>query len=205
METAAAFLENTLAQCPFRVEKLLTDNGIEFSYNPLPDGKKPKAKEHPFVALCKAKQIDHRTTLAKHPWTNGRVEAMNKKVKANTNHRFHYDDVDALKTHLYYYRLNYNFSLKLKALGRKTPFETILQEYEKQPDIFVANPNQLKVGLNTQIVGSKTGASKSESVHEVRLRLSVSLAASLRSHFDCRMNRRCHHGLLDQPLVGFVA
>ena len=82
-----AFLENALAQYPFKVEKLLTDNGIEFSYNPLPDGKKPKAKEHPFVALCKAKQIEHRTTLVKHPWTNGMVEAMNKKVKANTTQR----------------------------------------------------------------------------------------------------------------------
>ncbi|WP_051040386.1 DDE-type integrase/transposase/recombinase [Methylomicrobium album] len=78
METATAFLENALAQYPFKVEKLLTDNGIEFSYNPLPDAKKPKDKEHPFVALCKAQQIEHRTTLVKHPWTNGRVEAMNK-------------------------------------------------------------------------------------------------------------------------------
>jgi len=149
METATAFLENALAQCPFKIEKLLTDNGIEFSYlcpsgyNPLPDGKKPKDKEHPFVALCKAKQIEHRTTLVKHPWTNGMVEAMNKKVKTNTTQRFHYDHVDALKTHLYHYLLNYNFNLKLRAIGRKTPFEAILQWYDKKPDIFVVNQNQL--------------------------------------------------------------
>jgi transposase-like protein len=84
METATAFLENALAQYPFKVGKILTDNGIEFSYNPLVEEKKPKDKEHPFAALCKAKQIEHRTTLVKHPWTNGMVEAMNKKVKANT-------------------------------------------------------------------------------------------------------------------------
>ncbi|CAA9892244.1 transposase (fragment) [Candidatus Methylobacter favarea] len=54
MEAAAEFLKQTLAHYPFKIEKLLTDNGIEFSYNPLPDGKKPKDKEHPFVALCKA-------------------------------------------------------------------------------------------------------------------------------------------------------
>lgn len=148
METATSFLENTLAQYPFKVEKILTDNGMEFSYNPLPEGKKPKDKEHLFAALCKEKQIEHRTTLVKHPWTNGMVEAMNKKVKSNTTKRFHYDNVDTLKTHLYHYLLNYNFNLKLRAIGRKTPFEVVLQWYSNKPDIFIINPNQLNVGLN---------------------------------------------------------
>jgi len=148
METARDFLEHTRAHYPFKIEKILTDNGIEFSYNPLPDSKKPKDKEHPFAALCKARQIEHRTTLVKHPWTNGMVEAMNKKVKANTTKRFHYNNADELKAHLFYYLLNYNFNLKLRAIGRKTPFETILQWYDKKPDIFVVNPNQLNVGLN---------------------------------------------------------
>lgn len=148
METATVFLGNALAQYPFKVEKILTDNGIEFSYNPLPEAKKSKGKEHPFAALCREKQIEHRTTLVKHPWTNGMVEAMNKKVKANTTKRFHYGDVDALKTHLYHYLLNYNFNLKLRAIGRKTPFETVLEWYEKKPEIFIINPNHLNVGLN---------------------------------------------------------
>lgn len=148
MDTASLFLKNALAQYPFKVEKILTDNGIEFSYNPLPDNKKPKEKEHPFAVECKERQIEHRTTLVKHPWTNGMVEAMNKKVKANTTKRFHYDNVDALKTHLYYYLLNYNFNLKLRAIGRKTPFESILLWHDKKPDIFIVNPNQLNVRLN---------------------------------------------------------
>lgn len=148
MDTATAFLENTLAQYPFKIEKILTDNGIEFSYNPLPDGKKPKDKEHPFAAVCREKRIEHRTTLVKHPWTNGMVEAMNKKVKANTTKRFHYDSIDALKKHLYHYLLHYNFNLKLRAIGRKTPFDALLQWYDKKQDIFSVNPIHLFVGLN---------------------------------------------------------
>ena len=148
METATRFLENTVVQYPFKIEKILTDNGIEFSYNPLVEQKKPKGKEHPFVALCKAKGIEHRTTLVKHPWTNGMVEAMNKKVKASTTKRFHYDNVDQLKTHLYHYLLNYNFNLKLRAIGRKTPFDAVLQWYDKKPNIFSINPFHLNVGLN---------------------------------------------------------
>ena len=56
MDTATAFLENTVAQYSFKIEKILTDKGVEFSYNPLPDGKKPKDKAHLFVALCKEKR-----------------------------------------------------------------------------------------------------------------------------------------------------
>jgi transposase InsO family protein len=113
--------------------------------------KKPKGKEHPFGALW-AKGIElgkrslrcstscipsvDRTTLVKHPWTNGMVEAMNKKVKATK--RFHYNNVDQLKTHLYHYLLNYNFNLKLRAIGRKAPFDAVLQWYDKKPNIFLS-------------------------------------------------------------------
>ncbi len=148
METATQFLEQTLTQYPFKVEKILTDNGIEFSYNPLCEEKQPKDKQHPFVALCQKHHIEHRTTLVKHPWTNGMVEAMNKKIKANTVKRFHYESVEELKKHLYAYLMNYNFNLKLRAIGRITPFESILQWFNKSPEIFLVNPNYLTLGLN---------------------------------------------------------
>jgi transposase InsO family protein len=149
MVTAEAFLKAALAAYPFKINKLLTDNGAEFSYNLLPEDKKPKdGKRHVFDQACQDHSIEHRTTLVKHPWTNGMVEAMNKKVKANTTQRFHYDNVDQLKKHLYHYLLNYNFNLKLRAIGRKTPFESIRQWYDKKPDIFIINPNHLSLGLN---------------------------------------------------------
>ena len=149
MGTAAEFLKQALAQYPFKVVKILTDNGIEFSYNLLVEAKKPKdGRIHPFVKICEDQQIEHRTTLVKHPWTNGMVEAMNKKIKANTIKRFHYDSIEALKEHLYAYILIYNFNLKLRAIGRKPPFEAILDFYQKTPDIFTINPDHLIVGLN---------------------------------------------------------
>lgn len=149
MATAAGFLQQVLHQYPFRLNKLLTDNGIEFSYNLLVEAKRPKDKVHPFVAVCQAHHIEHRTTLVKHPWTNGMVEAMNKKIKTNTVKRFHYDDVDALKQHLYTYALNYNFNLKLRAIGRIPPFEAIRQWFLQKPDIFSTAPDHLIVGLNS--------------------------------------------------------
>jgi transposase InsO family protein len=149
MATSSAFLKAALAQYPFKVEKVLTDNGAEFSYNLLPEDKKPKdGKVHAFDKACQDNRIEHRTTLVKHPWTNGMVEAMNKKVKANTVRKFHYEDVAALKKHLYEYCLNYNFNLKLRAIGRVTPFQAILEWYDKKPAIFSINPNHLYLGLN---------------------------------------------------------
>jgi len=51
---------------------------------------------------------------------------------------------------LYAYVLQrYNFNLKLRAIGRKTPFDAILDFYRKTPAIFMVNPSQLIVGLNT--------------------------------------------------------
>jgi len=44
--------------------------------------------------------------------------------------------------------LNYNFNLKLRALGRVTPFEAIRQWYQKNPEIFNINTSHLIVGLN---------------------------------------------------------
>jgi len=101
MDPAAAFLRQALRQYPFKIEKILTDNGIEFSYNLLPDGKQPKNKIHPFSKICQEQQAEHRTTLVKHPRTNGMIETMNKKIKVNTVKRFLCDSVGTLKQHLY--------------------------------------------------------------------------------------------------------
>ena len=149
MQSATEFLETVLVQYPFTIYKILTDNGMEFSYNPLPECTKPKDKVHPFVALCKQNNIEHRTTLVKHPWTNGMVEAMNKKIKANTIKRFYYENITVLKEHLYSYLLNYNFNLKLRALGRLTPFEKIQRYFEEKPELFKTNLYHLSMGSNS--------------------------------------------------------
>ena len=44
--------------------------------------------------------------------------------------------------------LNYNFNLKLRAIGRIPPFEAVLNASQKIPDIFYIKPDQLIVGLN---------------------------------------------------------
>lgn len=158
MKTSEQFLNNAIAQYPFKIQKILTDNGAEFSYNLLADHLKPKdGREHLFDAVCKKNNIEHRTTLVKHPWTNGMVEAANKKIKTNTTKKYHYENIDEFKKHLYYYQINYNFNLKLKILNYKTPFEAIQDSYKKSSLIFYSNPKDLIVGLNIKRVAKFNG------------------------------------------------
>src|SRR3954465_8694698 len=51
-------------------------------------------RAHAFELACARNNIEHRTTKAKHPWTNGQVERMNRTIKDATVKRFYYDSHD---------------------------------------------------------------------------------------------------------------
>jgi hypothetical protein len=42
----------------------------------------------------------------------------------------------------------YNFAKRLKSLKGKTPWQFILDDWEKHPGYFNSNPNQFLLGLN---------------------------------------------------------
>jgi len=144
---------------------------ISLSYNLLVEAKQPKdGRVHPFVKVCEDRHIEHRTTRVKHPWTNGMIEAMNKKI-IPTGHN---DTVEALKAHLYAYVLSYNFNLKLRAIGRKTPFDAILDFYRKTPAIFMVNPNQLIKGERLEYRTHRSAAARTRLPPRARKTSSVS-------------------------------
>lgn len=71
-EAATDFLRRCLEFYPFKVKKILTDNGREFTLNGFKNrwGSKTK-KVHPFTALCHDNDIEHRQTKPYTPQTNG--------------------------------------------------------------------------------------------------------------------------------------
>jgi len=79
-ETGAKFLKAVLDFYPYKINYILTDNGLEFSYKALPKHKRTK-KTHPFDIICQKHKIQHRTIKFKHPWTNGMIERFNKTIK----------------------------------------------------------------------------------------------------------------------------
>jgi len=73
---------------------------------------------------------------------------VNKKIKAHTTKKYHYDTPESLKKHLMAYMLAYNFQRPLKALKFKTPYDKIIEIYEQKAELFNLNPLHKIVGLN---------------------------------------------------------
>lgn len=149
-KTASAFLENLIAAVPYKIHTVLTDNGVQFCYQPRHrDGPTAKYMVHMFDRICRENGIDHRLTKPNHPWTNGQVERMNRTLKEATVRRYHYENHDQLRAHLQTFLDAYNFAKRLKTLKGLTPFEFIVQCWTTEPNRFNLNPAHHFAGLNT--------------------------------------------------------
>jgi transposase-like protein len=89
----SAFLRNVIAAFPYKIHKVLTDNGMAFA--DLPKNREGPTRRflgsHIFDRICLEHGIEHRLTKPYHPWTNGQAERMNRTVKDATIKTFHYE------------------------------------------------------------------------------------------------------------------
>ena len=152
------FLLRLIAAVPYKIHTVLTDNGIQFTTPGAGGSAVPLIKEaiangerfwaHAFEYTCATNDIEHRTTKAKHPWTNGQVERMNRTIKDATVRRYHYESHDQLRQHLADFVAAYNFARRLKTLKGLTPYEFICKAWAASPERFKLNPLQKMPGLN---------------------------------------------------------
>ena len=133
---AVDFLCRVLSQIPYKVHKVLTDNGIQFRNLP----HHTQIGRHPFGQLCDEWGIEQRFTKPAHPWTNGQVERLNRTVKQATIKRYHYETMAELTTHLLTFLVAYNYAKRLKRLKGLTPYEFICAKWRKNPTIFHHDP-----------------------------------------------------------------
>lgn len=143
--TAVAFLERVLPQLPYKIHKILTDNGSQFRYLP----HQTKAGRHPVGQLCDKWGIEQRFTKPLHPWTNGQVERMNRTLKEATIKRFHYETTDELNAHLQTFLAAYTYAKRLKRLHGLTPHEFVCAEWRKNSSTFIRDPTQHTPGPYT--------------------------------------------------------
>ena len=134
---AAQFLRDLIAAVPYRLHKVLTDNGIQFANRSCDT----TAFEHIFGRVCREHGIEHRLTKVRHPWTNGQVERMNRTIKDATVKRYHYETHEQLRAHLQLFVDAYNYARRLKTLRGLTPYEHILQVWTKEPERFRLDPS----------------------------------------------------------------
>ena len=111
---AAQVLRDLIAAVPYRIHTILMDNGIQFTHRK----RDLNAFGHIFDRVCRRHDIQHRLTKAKHPWTNGQVERVNRTIKDVTVKRFHYDSHNQFRRHLQDFLDAYNFARRLKTLSQ---------------------------------------------------------------------------------------
>ena len=148
---AEAFLKECLCFFPFGIQKILTDNGREWTLA----GFKNRygdtvSREHPFEKRCRERGIEHRRTKPYTPKTNGLVERTNGLVertngliKGGTTKRHTYQTAHEMRADLQCWFVRYNFYRKHRRLGGKTPYEATLAWHQKQPDLFIKEPTSL--------------------------------------------------------------
>jgi transposase InsO family protein len=147
--TARAFLDALVAAVPYKIEVVLTDNGIQFADLPKNrSGPTAMFRGHSFDRACRSYGIEHRLTKPNHPWTNGQVERMNRTIKEATVQRYHYSSHDQLRRHLDDFIAAYNFGRRLKTLKGLTPYEFTCRKWTTEPQRFRLDPIHQMPGLN---------------------------------------------------------
>jgi len=134
LQTALDFLRQCSMFYPFRIRKILTDNGKEYAYSYFVAAcGKPITKTHPFVQLCFDLGIEHRRTRPYTPKTNGMVERMIGRIQQDTVYKFRYQSSKEMVNSLTDWLVQYNFYCKNRLIGRVTPYEATCKWLEDNP------------------------------------------------------------------------
>lgn len=134
-DSAAAFLQALHDKAPFKIQKLLTDNGKEFTDRFIATGEREPTGNHVFDKTCNRLKIEHRLISPGHPQTNGMVERFNGRIgDVLKNTRF--SSSDDLKQTMNRYNHLYNHQIPQRSLSHKTPIDTLKEWQKKRPDLF---------------------------------------------------------------------
>lgn len=133
--SAKRFLAAAVKAAPFTIQKLLTDNGSEFTDRYLTGGERTPTGTHAFDRLCQELGIEHRLTRPRHPQTNGMVERFNGRI-ADILRTHHFRSGEELEATLLRYAWLYNHQLPQKALGHIAPIQALKNWQRSRPLLF---------------------------------------------------------------------
>ncbi len=119
-QSARAFLEQVLEECPYTIEQVYSDNGKEYRGDP---------EQHAFMTLCKEHRIEQRFTKVKTPRTNGKAERAIKTIMELWHHKTHFVSSAHRKNELRRFINFYNGVRPHKGIGGLTPEEKLIQYF----------------------------------------------------------------------------
>ena len=124
---AGGFLKRLIDKAPFTINKLLTDNGKEFTDRFCATGERHPTGAHAFDRVCSDNRIEHRLIKPRTPQTNGMIERFNGRIAdVLRTHRF--DSTASLQTTLKRFVYLYNHHIPQK--GLETAFlDSIREKY----------------------------------------------------------------------------
>jgi len=106
-------------ECPYKIEKLLTDNWKEFKWTP----------EHSFVKTCEQYTITQAFTKVKHPRTNWKAERFIRTIMEMWHKKEKFSSREERKMSLRRFLNWYNGVKPHKWIENKTPYEVIREFY----------------------------------------------------------------------------
>jgi len=127
---------------PYKVPAVLADIGVPFTPQPrhfVPGG-------HRFDRSCREYGVEHRLIKPADPWTNGRVECLNRTLEEAALSRYHHRTTDVRNEYLLALLLADNHAKRLKTLCGLTPREFGCARWQKNPTIFTRDPTHLTLG-----------------------------------------------------------
>jgi IS30 family transposase len=149
-KAAKAFFNRLVAAAPFKVTKVLTDNGKEFTDRFCATGEREPTGNHLFDKVCAANHVEHRLIKPRRPQTNGMVERFNGRIGEVVS-RTRFGSALELKTAIDHYVRTYNHAIPQKSIGHISPVQALKQWQKDHPELFKKRIYN-QTGLDTYVL-----------------------------------------------------
>jgi transposase InsO family protein len=135
------FLRRLKKVAPMKIQKILTDNGSQFT-DRFTAKDKTATGQHAFDVACIEMGIVHRLSPPRHPQTNGMVERFNGRI-SDLVKQTRFASAAELEATLTQYLKTYNHHIPQRALKHQTPIQALQKWRTEKPDLFVKQVYEL--------------------------------------------------------------
>jgi transposase InsO family protein len=129
------FLRRLRKVAPMKIQKILTNNGSQFTDRFTAKDKRATGK-HAFDVSCAEMGIVHHLSPPRHPKTNGMVERFNGRI-SDLVKQTRFASAAELETTLTLYLKTYNHPVPQRALKHQTLTQALQKWRAEKPDLFV--------------------------------------------------------------------